>query len=290
MSETDLPNRQYEVAALKRGLLILDCFLSDPQRTLAVSEVARAVGIHRATAFRFLSTLEAAGYLEQTGRPGGYRLAAKCRRGEPQPLWPPALPLISVSTLKELVDETGETADIGVLHQGQSMLVMVVEGSQSVRVLQHVGAMRPAHLTALGKVLLAAMDEAALEEWLREHPLEVRTPNSIGTPQRLRVELAEIRQSGYAVDEQEYELGLTCIAAPVRDASGSTIAGVAISAPSSRVTYHRLPELVGTVQRAADRLSAALGAPMVGVHSPDSLAHSALEVASSNIRTPNYGH
>ncbi|MHB0869127.1 MAG: IclR family transcriptional regulator [Chloroflexota bacterium] len=251
--QTESRNR-YEVGALKRGLLILDCFTDSPDRVLTASEVARTVGIHRATAFRFLSTLESSGYIQPAERPGCYRLGNKWHPAEPRPTWPAALPLISVPILKELAEETGETADMGVFYQGEVTMVQVIEGSQSVRARQRVGASRPAHLTAIGKVLLAALNDEALEEWIRTHPLVVQTPNSISSPQRLLAELAEVRRCGYAVDEQEFELGLTCVAVPVLDASGAAIAGVAISGPSSRLTYHRIPDIVAAIQRAAERL------------------------------------
>lgn len=262
MATTTSPKRSYEVSSLRRGLVILDCFVASPSHEYGVTEIARAVGIHRATAFRFLSTLESVGYIEAAGRPGSYRLGAKLHHLEQESPWPTVLHLTSVPILRELAMETGETADVGVLSGGEAMLVQVVEGSQSVRVLQNVGTTRPAHLTAIGKVLLASLSEADLEAWLAGRTLETRTPNSIGTSRRLRAELAEIRRTGYAVDEQEYELGLGCIAVPLRDLTGATIAAVAISAPYSRINYHRIPGLVAVVKRSADRLSAALGAPI----------------------------
>ncbi len=254
--------KRYEVGALKRGLLILDCFTESPGHVLTVSEVARSVGVHRATAFRFLSTLESSGYIQPAERPGCYRLGTKWRPVEPGPPWPAALPLISVPILKELAEETGETADMGVFYQGEVTMVQVIEGSQSVRARQRVGASRPAHLTAIGKVLLSTLEEQALEQWIQTHPLVVQTPNSISSPQRLLSELAEVRRCGYAVDEQEFELGLTCVAVPVLDGSGAAIAGVAISGPSSRINYHRIPEIVTAIQRAAERLGRLCGASL----------------------------
>ncbi len=253
---------RYEVGALKRGLLILDCFTSSPDRSMTVSEVARTVGIHRATAFRFLNTLESSGYIQPAERPGCYRLGNKLRSAEMGTTLSAALPLISVPILKELAEETGETADMGVFYRGEITMVQVIEGSQSVRARQRVGASRPAHVTAIGKALLATLDEQALEEWIATHPLVTRTPNSISSPERLRVELAEVRRCGYAVDEQEFELGLTCVAVPVLDPAGVAIAGVAISGPSSRINYHRIPDVVATIQRAAERLGRLRGASL----------------------------
>ena len=260
---------RYEVSALKRGLLILDCFTASPDRVMTASEVARAVGIHRATVLRFLHTLEDSGYLEPGGRQGLYRLGPKGRpRGQVGP-WLAAMHLSSVPILKSLAEESGETADVGILYEGAVVLVQVAEGPQSVRARQRVGDRRPANVTSVGKVLLAGLSEPEFDAWLDGRTLEVQTPNSIASPQRLRAELAQIRQIGYAVDEQEYELGLACIAAPVRDSSGATVAAVAISGPSSRVTYHRMPKLVAMVQRAADRLAAALTEPLSSLRVAD---------------------
>lgn len=261
MNDIDSSGRSYEVASLRRGLRILDCFLASPHRPLNASEVARAVGIHRATVFRFLNTLEAGGYLESTGSPGGYRLAARLKVPTDGATLSANMQLVTVPILKELTEETSETAALAVLHEGEMMLVHVVEGPQSVRVRQLVGTRRPAHLQALGKILLAGLNDEALEEWFAGRVLEPRTPNSITNPHQLRAQLAEIRQCGYAVDDQEYELGLSCVGAPVHDALGTTIAAVAVAGPSSRVTYHRIAELAAATQRAGDKVSRALYSP-----------------------------
>lgn len=241
--------------------MILDCFLSSPRKSLSVSDVARTVGIHRATAFRFLATLESSSYIEPSDRPGCYCLSSKWCFVESDTSWPSGMFLFSVPILKELTIETGETADLGVLYRGEVVLVQVVEGPQVVRVSPKVGDTRPAHATSLGKILLAGLSDEALEEWLNGRTLELLTPNTIASPQRLRAQLAEIRQCGYAVDEQEYELGLACVAAPVRDSTGATIAAVTVSGPSSRITYHRIAELAAAVQRAGERLSKAILSP-----------------------------
>ncbi len=246
----------YVVGALKRGLLILNRFLAAPDQTLTTSDVARSVGIHRATAFRFLCTLVACGYLEHADRPGSYRLGSKCYPFQRQRPWSGALDLTSVPILKELADETGETSDVGVLHRGEAMLVQVVEGPQSVRARQWAGCTRPAHLTAIGKMLLASLPEDELERWLESHSLVAHTPNSITSTWRLTIELGEIRRRGYSVDDQEYELGLACIAAPIKNASARPVAAVAISGPSSRISC-RIPELSAAAMRAAERLSRA---------------------------------
>ncbi len=264
MERVEAPNRNYEVAALKRGLAILDCFISSGGKPLSISEVARSVGIHRATAFRFLATLEASGFIELSERPGCYRLSSKRYPASHEATSSAAIFLFSVPILKELTIETGETADLGILYKGDVVLAQVVEGPQMVTVRPKVGDIRPAHATSLGKILLASLSEEALEEWLSTHKLEMITPNTIVSPQRLRAQLAEVRRCGYAVDEQEYELGLSCVAAPVRDANGATVAAVTVSGPSSRINYHRIADLAAAVQRAGAKLSRALYVPYAG--------------------------
>lgn len=250
------------MAAFRRGLLILDYFLSSSGKQLTASEVARVLDIHPATALRFLATLESSGHLEPSDRPNGYRLGAKWRSLGSHTSGMRPVFLVSVPILRKLTEETGEGASLGVLYRGEVVLVHVVDGPQRVQVRQLVGVRCPAHLQALGKVLLAGLNEAALEDWFQGRTLEVLTPNSIASPQRLRAELAEVRQRGYAVDEDEYELGLTCIGAPVRDAAGITVAAVAVSGPSSRISYHRIPILAAATRRAGERLSRALYAPL----------------------------
>ena len=252
-------SRNYEISALKRGLAMLDCFLSTPTHTLTVTDVAQALGIHRATASRFLSTLRASGYLELAERQGSYRLASRfAALAAAQPVWPAALNLACVPILRNLAEATGETAEIGVLTGDGVMMVQVVEGPQSVRVQQKIGAIHLAHATAVGKALLASMSESALQDWIARHPLVPRTTGSVSTLEGLVAELARIRDCGYAVDDQEFELGLACVAAPVRDGNGATVASVAVSGPATRVTYHRIPEFAAQLQEAAGLMTALL--------------------------------
>jgi DNA-binding IclR family transcriptional regulator len=245
----------HEVGALKRGLLILDHLSASPLAAVSASEIARKMGIHRATALRLMNTLREAGYLEFGGRPGHYRLGPKGRPRQGSKPSLAALHVASIPILKRLAEETGETADLGVLYQGEVVLVQVAEGPQSVTVRQRVGDRRPAHLTSVGKMLLADLSEAELDDWIGERQLETRTSNSIASPERLRAELALIRQRGYSIDEQEYEIGLICIAAPVQDSSGATVAAVAVSGPSSRLTYHRIHDVIEKIRCAAVLLS-----------------------------------
>ena len=255
MAQADGNGQNREIVSFKRGLLILDLFLSSPGKLLSISDVARVLGIRRASAFRLLTTLKTSGYLESADPSGLFSLGTKWRFSRERVYDPGPSFLMVVSILKQLADETGEGAALGVLYKGEVMLVHAVDGPHSVRTHQLVGISYPAHLQAMGKVLLAGLDDSALDEWLQGRTLSSQTSNSLTSPQRLRAELAMVRRWGYAVDEDEYELGLTCVGAPVRDLAGNTIAAVAVSGPSSRISYHRIPELVAATKRAGEEMS-----------------------------------
>lgn len=250
-------NSTYKIQVLDRTFAIFDVIAANgPELTLA--EITLRLNLHKSTAHRLLAVLEGYRYVERT-RSGKYRLGSKllelgARAAAGLDLAERALPF-----LRGLVAETGETAHVGILREGEVLSIANVESPRTLRTPATVGRRTPAHCTSLGKAILAFASEEQLAEVVRTRSLKGYTAKTLTRAEALRQELREVRRRGYAVDDEEFEEGLRCVGAPVRDHSGRVVAAVSITGPAFRITPERLPALGKSVIRAAEKLSAALG-------------------------------
>jgi DNA-binding IclR family transcriptional regulator len=248
---------QYPVESVRRALRVLQCFgLDHPE--LGVSDIARQLSMHKSTVHRLLTTLQQEGFVHQVDG-NRYTLGWKVfELGAVVPAWQ-AIRQPVLRVLESLVNETGETAHLAILNQGEVLYVEKVEASRSLRMPSAVGRRVPVHCTALGKVLIAGLEDQIMREMIYGAPLAAFTKNTITDPDRLREEIEEIRRQGYAVDHEEIDDGLMCIGARVVDHGGRTCAAISISGPSPRI-LSRLERHVEAVQRACHSLSGELGA------------------------------
>jgi DNA-binding IclR family transcriptional regulator len=244
--------------SLSHGLAILDLFSAE-EPVLAVSEMARRLGVHRSSASRLAATLSAAGYLRPAGAPGRYALGGKLTRLAGLAAQDAALPDAATPALRELVRALGESGHLAQLDGIEVVTTAVVDGWRSVRMHSTVGKRSPAHATAIGKVLLAGLPDAELRRRYGRRALERRTPATVATLDALLAQLEQVREHGCAFDREELEAGLHCIAAPVRDHSGAVVAAAGISGPADRITPQTRDELAGAVRATADEISARLG-------------------------------
>ena len=166
--------------------------------------------------------------------------------------------------LQQLTDQVGETTHLAILNDGEVLYVDKVEAVRSLRMPSQVGRRLPAHCTGVGKALLAWLPDELLQSVIGRKGLARFTPNTITDLARLRVELAQIRERGYSLDNEEIEEGLVCVGAPVRDHTGGVVAAVSIAGPASRVRPDTIAETSRAVAAAAAAMSVALGAPPPG--------------------------
>lgn len=247
------------VGALMHGLAILDLY-SAAERELGVGEMAKRLGVHKSSASRLAATLSAAGYLEPAGAPGRYRLGSKLLGLAALAADGDALPRVAVPVLEGLVARCGETGHVAVLDGIEVVTVAVVDGWRSVRMHSTVGKRSPAHATAIGKALLAALPDAEVRRRYGRRALERRTANTIGSVPALLEQLAEVRAKGWAADGEELEVGLRCVAAPVADHTGAVVGAVGLSGPTDRITATAARRLGGDLRATAAEVSAGLGA------------------------------
>lgn len=245
------------VQALDRALRLTAAIAESDGATLTA--LAERVGLPVSTVHRLIGTLAAHGFVEadeatQTWGIGieAFRVGqAFQRRVRPIEL---ARPL-----MRELMEATGETANLGIFEGGDVVFVSQVESHEPIRAFFRTGERREAHASGIGKALLAALPSADLARWLRGRVLTRHTPATIGTAEDLRDALAAIRARGFAVDDEERSAGMRCIAAAIWDDNGEAVAGLSISGPSHRVTRERIGEIGPQVAAAADRVTRAIG-------------------------------
>ncbi|MCC6533152.1 MAG: helix-turn-helix domain-containing protein [Burkholderiales bacterium] len=237
------------VQSLERGLAVIRCFGGTPQLTL--SEIAARTAITRAAARRFLLTLERLGYVARTEH--GYRLLPRTLQLGYAYLSSQALPQLVQPHLQRLASTLDESCGVTVLDQDSILYVARVTISRLVGATVRVGSTLPAYCTSAGRILLAGLDERELAQYLKRAKLERLAPRTITASRKLRVEVERARRQGWYLIDQEIEVGVRSLAAPVRDATGRTVAAVNVSSYSTRVslaTLHRrfLPRLLETTQ------------------------------------------
>ena len=231
---------------------------SDSEYEIGISNLARKLSLGKSTVHRLASTLVDAELLERNAETGAYRLGLALfdlgmlvRRkmsfvNEARPY------------LRALMERTGESVHLTVLDHGAILYVNNIASPQAIRMQSNLGARVPAHCCSEGKVLLAHASPDVVERLLAAG-LPARTPKTIVRAQQLREELAAVRVRGYALDDEELELGLRAAAAPIRDHRGDVIAAVSIAGPVQRVSKKTLQRFAGDAVAAARAVSRRLG-------------------------------
>lgn len=255
LDATSKTNVQGSAKALIKGLALVELVAADAP--LRLVDLVNGSGLPRPTALRLLDALRDRDVLKLT-RAGEYVLGPRLAVWGQQYLEGLDLRAQAEDIMAALSSQTRETCFLGVRDGGQVLYVAKADSSQAVRPAAGVGDRNPLHSTGIGKALLAFGPEQLAEGYLRE-PLEMKTPNTITDPQRLRVELDTIRRRGYSVDDAENEDGVRCVAAAVMDHTGRTEAAISVSAPAYRFELEDLPRVAPKVIAAAREISRRLG-------------------------------
>lgn len=237
-----------EIQSLARGLKIL-ALLADSPEGGSVTEVAEALGVDKGSASRLVATLVKYGFAEKDPLSRRFTLGPQVVTLSRSLLDRMPLRDVAKPYLRELMRSTGECAHIGILSQNKVLYIDQVESPASLRVNAEVGFLAPLHCTALGKVLLA------FNRILLPDPLERFTESTLVTKEAMRRELEKVRQQGYAVDDEEFDIGVRCVAAPVFDFRNKVIGSIGISGPLSRMTSANMDSMIEQVLFTSHRLS-----------------------------------
>ncbi len=251
--------RPAPIKALDRAIDVLERIGSGGGTSL--SRLAADLGESPATLYRVLLTLEARDLaeFEEDGQiwhvgPGAFRLGSTFLRRTN--LVDRARPI-----LRALMETTGETANLAVERDGRVLFLNQVETHAHIRAFFPPGTVSAMHASGIGKALLAAFDPARRDRILAAHPLDGFTAHSLTDRAALIEDLGRCAARGYAIDDEERNTGMRCIAAAVFDAQGEAIAGLSVSGPVARVGDDELPRLARAVRDAAARLTTAIGGP-----------------------------
>lgn len=233
-SPTRVADRETDfVQSLQRGLAVIRTFDAD-NPTLTLSDVARATGLSRAAARRFLLTLVDLGYIRLDGR--RFRLSPQVLELGRAYLSSVRLPGIALPHLRELTAELRESSSLAVLDGTDIVYVAHAPAKRILSISITIGTRDVAFATSLGRILLAGQNDHWLDDYLATVELPAITPRTITTPTKLRAELTRIRHQGYAIVDQELEEGLRALAAPIHDEHDNVIAAANLAVHASRWT------------------------------------------------------
>jgi IclR family transcriptional regulator, acetate operon repressor len=248
---------QNTIQSLDRAMVILDGLATSGGMTL--SEIASRLDQSPATAYRVLVTLQTRAIVEHDPAAQTWHVGAGAFRIGSAFLRRTSIVERARPVMRALMDATGETANLGVEQGDMVLFVSQVETHESIRAFFPPGTRSPMHASGIGKALLAEYPEARVRR-IAARGLERFTDRTRTGAEALLADLALTRARGFAVDDEEKNDGMRCVAAPIFNATGEPVAGISISGPSARVTPARIPAIGTEVRRAADALSTALGA------------------------------
>jgi len=244
--------------SLTRALNLL-ARLSETPSGLSLTDLSYRLGMPTATVHRLLSTFEEFDFVEQDAEQGLWFVGLKAFTVGNAFLQRRDIVASARPHMCALVEQCGETVNLGVIDDGEAVFISQVESREMMRMIVRLGSRSPIHASGVGKALLANMSEQGLAQVLQQRGLARYTERSIDNPTQLREELQRIRQLGYALDDEEHAIGLRCVSSAIFDENGQALAAISLSGPKARVTDGRLDELGIAVRQSADEITLTLG-------------------------------
>lgn len=251
-------DRENMVKSVSRALDIIT-LVSLKKGGLGVTEIANQIDINKSSVYRILSTLVQYGYVEQDNETGKYKLGYTFLDISSKLLESIDLRAEARMFLQELENETNEVIHLVVYDQGEVVYIEKLDGNETLRMHSKVGKRAPMHCTSVGKAILAHLPSSVVLDILDRKGLPMHTDKTITNKEDFLAELMTVRQKGFALDLEENEYGITCIAVPIFDHMGHVIAAISISGPTIRMTEERLNELQSRMQHIGNQISGRLG-------------------------------
>jgi DNA-binding IclR family transcriptional regulator len=247
----------YSVGALERALHVLEALAERPDVPLV--ELAAAVGLNKATAFRHLKVLEGRGYVVQDPLTKRYSLGPRLLGLGYTAHQQLTLPKVAAPAMQALRARFNETVHLGVLIDRHVVHIEALASTRTLTMAAGVGERTFAHISSLGKCLLAWARPEVMDAIADDPGLPACTRNTITSREALAAELARTRERGYAVDNEESSKGARCVGAPIRGVDGEVIAALSLSAPAERLTRRKVPAVAAEVVRAGEEISRRYG-------------------------------
>lgn len=221
--------------------------------------MARELHINAASAFRILNSLKELGYVRQDPNDSKYQLTLKIAGVSAQVLEKVQLRQIAHPHLQNLTSITNETTHLAILDGNEFVYIDKVDNTQAMRMRSRVGQRGQLYCTAVGKSMLAFIPESDLSKILASLKFQPVTDNTITDPKKFQEQLAQIRRLGYAIDDEENELGIRCIGSPIYDHAGRLAGALSISGWTITMTRERIPQLAPALIQMCQRISSELG-------------------------------
>jgi DNA-binding IclR family transcriptional regulator len=251
------PRRSERLSSVTAAMRLMKAF-SEDEVEIGISALAKRLGIAKSTAHRLATTLLTEGMLEQDGDSGKYRLGLALFR-----LGALVRRRMEVSSearpyLYALRETINESVHLAVLDAAEVMYVYNLESTHAIRSRSDLGVRKPAHATAEGQAILAFQPQEVIDR-VMAGGLAAHTPKTLTSPERFLKALAAVRQRGCAIEDEESEIGMVCVAAPIRDDTGAVVAALGLAGPVTRLSKKAVTGVIPHVIATADQVSARLG-------------------------------
>ncbi len=246
-----------KVLSVDKALIIIK-LLAEKGRDMKLTEISEELDINKGTLHGLISTLKFHGFIDQDGKTQKYRLGLYLI--ELGDIASKSLDIIQITSpiIEEVSNRLQETVHIAKLDNFDVVYVDKKESKQSMRIYTSIGSRNPAYCTGVGKAMLAYLDEDTLNMLLPEK-VEKFTPNTVTDKEEFIKRLRLIKEKGYALDNEEFSIGLKCVAAPIFNHEGKAIYGLSVSGPSVRMTEEKIQESIKLIKLAAEKISHKIG-------------------------------
>ena len=249
------------VNAVVRTMALLELLAQNPKSGL--TEISKKIGISKSTVFRFLNTLCDLGYVYKDPYTERFELSFKVQGLVTSNNTEMDIKKFALPSMEHLAEATGETIHLGAMEQGHLVYLHKIESQKALRVVamqSAVGKSAPLYCTGVGKALMAWQDRELINSYLHDTVFEVFTSNTIHDRLKIAEEFEMIHSQGYAIDNEEHEVGVRCVAAPIFTMNGKVAAAMSISGPSVRMTDSRMADLSTLIIETCHTISQLLGA------------------------------
>jgi len=251
-----IPN--YPVKVLDKSLSILEVLLKK-NSLMSITEISNKLGMYPSTVHRILNTLKNRGYVEQDSQNQKYQLGLKLIELGMAKFYKIDLVEEATPFLKELVSKCNEIVHLGILEQGEVLYLAKEEPNQTIRMVSKIGKRVPVYSTSLGKILLAYLSKNNLKAITDKIKYISFTKNTINSTDKLEKELIKVKKQGFALDVEENEKDVCCIAVPIRNYQGKVVAAISISSPIYRLNIKKKRYLTENIVSISKKISERLG-------------------------------
>jgi DNA-binding IclR family transcriptional regulator len=254
----EMANPDKLIGSVQRAINILNLF-SENEFELGTSDIARRLELPKSTAAGLIATLEHNNYLDQNPDNRKYRLGFKLAERAQTLLTSYNLRQIAYPFIVDLQKNTGESVNLGVRDDTEIVYIERLHGSKMLSMRPEIGKREHIHSTALGKAILSVLPLKDISNFITNYQFSQQTPFTITEPADFLIEIERTRQRGFAIDDQENEMGGRCVAAPILDFKGQPVAAVSVSVPLQRLPDEKMAEYGDLVNRIAKQISRKLG-------------------------------